>query len=111
MMTDSDSTCKPAQLVSIAFSSLMMTDSDSEKQMLVNYGPYSEVVCFVDDSLPTILPCICCAFSNVLPPIPSNMMKREEWGGEFVDVSKEEVVPNRNILKLSIWSVLDQVSG
>lgn len=74
-----------------------------EKQALVQYAVYSRVIRFTDGRLPAISAAILRTFSDIQPPVPDQMniqMKREEWGGEFVDVGDDEVVTNRSVLKV-----------
>jgi hypothetical protein len=79
----------------------------AEKRALVQYNVYSRVVCFTEERVPAIITGIRRIFSDVMPPVPDLIvqMKREEWGGEFVDAREDKIVPDRSILKVCAISL------
>lgn len=75
------------------------------RRALVQYNVHSRVVHFTGGKLPDVVAEIRRVFSDVLPPAAASphlvvQMKQEEWGGEFVDVSENESLPDKSILRV-----------
>ena len=73
---------------------------------LVKAGPYSRVVQYCSDE--GIEPAICRVFADVprVTEAPTLILQRkdEEWG-EFVDIEKKEVIPDRCVLNIVLHSL------
>ena len=71
-----------------------------EIQVLVRIGPHSHVVRI--ESKHELVPTIRCSFADV-PRVANaceliDQIKDKDWGGEFVDLKEDQVIPDHSML-------------
>ena len=70
-------------------------------EVLVRVGPCSRVIHI--ESKRELVAAIRCSFSDVPRVANADLIiqiKDEEWGGEFVDLKEDQVIPNRSVLNV-----------
>ena len=87
-----------------------MAREQAEKGVLVRYGERSRSVTFTSGSesdSDLLLKEVVKTFDDQMPKSTKLFLqiKEEEWGGEFVDVSRTQSIPDRSVLKVVMQKV------